>query len=473
MNAAWASARRGRKISFLALIAAALVIAACVQTPPAGLAPTAPAATLAPTEPPATPAPTEPAAPPTEAAAQPETDVTTAEIPSGVDADGNFTRGNPDAPVVLVEWSDFECPYCGRHAVETAPQLDEQYVATGRVLHVFRNLPLSFHPEALPAAQAAYCAGQQDPALFWKMHDWLFANQAIWTGTEDAAAQFRDQAIALKVDADAFDACLVAPETQAVLDRDLAEASALQIAGTPSFYVNDWFLGGAYPIEAFQDVISRAEQGIHPAPTPTPLPEGVAPYDPNPDKPGFTYDGSPARGEADARLVLIAFTDFNCADCVKFQNEDLPALDSKYIEDGQMRYVHKIFATGAPNAAAASLCALEGGKFWEFADLLYKEDGNWTDGDTVKMLEYARQVGLDETEFEACESEGRYHAQVENESALAQQLGFQVAPAFVLIDTQANAGLPIQGSLNPEKWDEAIGNVLNPPTPTPTVTPAP
>lgn len=452
----------------LVALMAALALSACVVPPPAAPAPAVPApvATIAPTA--VQPSPTEPieAAPTT-------APVVAGEMPTGVDADGNFYRGDPNAKVKLVEWSDFQCPYCARHAIETAPQLDQEYVATGKVQHIFRNFPLSFHPEALPAAQAAYCAGKQDPALFWKMHDWLFETQDTWAGAADAAGQFRDQAIALKADADAFDACLTAPETQAALGRDMAEGTALQIAGTPAFYVNDWLLGGAYPFEAFQDAISKAEQGIHPAPTATPLPEGVAPYDEDPARPGVTFDGSPTRGEKDARLVLVAFSDFKCTDCVKHYTESGPALDSKYIENGQMRYVFKFYATAAPNAAAASLCALEQGKFWEFHDLLYEEAETWTDGDRVKMLEYARKIGLDEAKFEACLSESRYQSQVENESSLAQQLGFQIAPAFVLVDNQADSGLPIQTSLSPEKWDEAVQNLLNPPTPTPTPTAAP
>ena len=161
--------------------------------------------------------------------------------------------------------------------METGPLLDETYVATGRVQHIFRNFPLSFHPNAVPAAAAAYCAGQQDPALFWGMHDWLFANQSVWSSDDDAPGMFRDQALALKADGAAFDACLIAPETAAALDKDLAEGMKLEIAGTPAFYINDWFLGGAYPFEEFQDAIAKAEQGIHPPPTPTPLPAGRRP----------------------------------------------------------------------------------------------------------------------------------------------------------------------------------------------------
>jgi protein-disulfide isomerase len=394
-------------------------------------------------------------------------------MPTGVDADGNFYRGDPDARVKLVEWSDFECPYCARHATEVGPLLDEAYVATGKVQHVFRNLPLSFHPNAVPSAVAAYCAGQQDPALFWKMHDWLFANQSVWSSGQDAPAQFREQALALRADADKYDACVTAPETEAAINRDLSEGMQLQIAGTPAFYVNDWFLGGAYPFEAFQDAIIKAEQGIHPPPTPTPLPEGVAPYDADPSRPGMTYDGSPTRGEGDARLILVAFDDFKCEACLQHFKEIEPLLKSKYVDTGELREVFKFYPISAPHAAVASLCALEQGKFWEFHDLLFQEQANWTDGDRARMLEYGDQLKLDVAKLEECIADGRHQDQIENEGGLAQELGFFAAPSFVLIDTQANTGLPIQGATTPEQFEEAIQQLLNPPTPEPEPTPAP
>ncbi len=300
------------------------------------------------------------------------------------------TRGDPNAKVKLVEWSDFECPYCGRHTVETGALLDETYVATGRVQHIFRNFPLSFHPNAVPAAAAAYCAGQQDPALFWGMHDWLFANQSVWSSDDDAPGMFRDQALALKADGAAFDACLIAPETAAALDKDQTEGMKLEIAGTPAFYINDWFLGGAYPFAEFQDAIANAEQGIHPPPTPTPLPQGVAPYDEDPKRPGMTYDGSPTRGEPDARLILVAFEDFKYNESLMHFEDVDPMLVEKYIDTGEMREVFKFYPLLSPNAALASLCALEQGKFWEFRDLLFPEQETWQDGDILAMLAYGR-----------------------------------------------------------------------------------
>ncbi|MCX7671571.1 MAG: DsbA family protein, partial [Anaerolineae bacterium] len=170
-------------------------------------------------------------------------------------------------------------------------------MATGKVVAVFRHFPLSqIHPNALPAARAAYCAGQQAPAYFWDMHDWLFANQSLWSNAADAAAQFRKAALALGVDGGKYDACLKDPQTDARIARDLEEGARLGVEGTPAFFINDWFLAGAYPFSEFEKTIAKAAQGLRPPPTPTPLPPNVQPYDMNPTRPGFTYDGSPSLG---------------------------------------------------------------------------------------------------------------------------------------------------------------------------------
>lgn len=122
--------------------------------------------------------------------------------------------------------------------MQTEPLLYEAFIATGKVVTVFRNFPLDFHPNAVPAAKAAYCAGQQDPKHFWVLHDWLFANQNAWASAQDAADQFRKQALAVGVDAGRFDACVNDAQTQAVIQKDLQEGAALGVRGTPAFFLS-------------------------------------------------------------------------------------------------------------------------------------------------------------------------------------------------------------------------------------------
>jgi protein-disulfide isomerase len=155
--------------------------------------------------------------------------------------------------------------------VQTGPLLDEAYALTGKVVNVFRNFPLDFHPNAIPAAKAAYCAGQQDPKYFWTLHDWLFANQDAWAGAQDAAAQFRAQAVAIGVDGAEYDACLTDAKTEAALQRDQKDGAAQGVRGTPAFFIvkskaegqaaEPKFISGALPFDQFAQAIDQALAG--------------------------------------------------------------------------------------------------------------------------------------------------------------------------------------------------------------------
>ena len=152
--------------------------------------------------------------------------------------------------------------------MQTGPLLDEAYAATGKVVNVFRNFPLDFHPNAVPAAKAAYCAGQQDPKLFWAMHDWLFETQNTWTGANDAADQFRKQALAIGADGAKYDACLTDAKTDAAIQRDQKDGAAQGVRGTPAFFIvkskaegqaaEPKFISGALPFDQFAQAIDQA-----------------------------------------------------------------------------------------------------------------------------------------------------------------------------------------------------------------------
>jgi protein-disulfide isomerase len=332
---------------------------------------------------------------------------------------------------------------------------------------------LDFHPNAMPAALAAYCSGQQDPKWFWEMHDWIFANQEGWSGAEDAAKQFRDQALEVGADATKYDACVSAAETTAAIQADMQAGAQMGVSGTPAFFINDWFLNGALPIEEFKAKIEKAQQGLHPAPTATPLPEGVAEWDADPARPGLTYDGSPTQGSVDAPVVLLAFEDFKCADCAKHATEVETALVTKYVGTGQVRLMWKNLATDAPKAALAGLCAADQGKFPEFRAALFQKPDSWTDGDDAAMLSFAKGIGLDEAKFSQCLKDAAGQAQIDSNRSVAEQLGVPSLPAFLFIDKKAGGAVDaLLGNVPVEQFDTRIQNILNPPTATPEPTAA-
>ena len=167
-------------------------------------------------------------------------------LPSGVSLGGEPSLGPEGAPVTIVEFSDFQCPYC-RAAQKTIKRLVQDYPAQVRL--AFKHLPLSAHPQAMAAAQAAFCAGRQ--GRFWQYHDALFAAEDL------APESLRGAASALKLNPAEFNACLDSEAARAAVLADVREARRLGISGTPTFVVNGRLVRGAVGFEEFKGIIER------------------------------------------------------------------------------------------------------------------------------------------------------------------------------------------------------------------------
>jgi protein-disulfide isomerase len=148
-----------------------------------------------------------------------------------VTVDGAPTKGDKDARVTLVEFSDYQCPFCGRFYRETWPEIDRDYVKTGKVKYVFRDFPLEgLHPQALKAAEAAHCAGEQ--GKYWAMHDRLFDGQAALEDKDLA-----QHAGAVGADVTRFEQCLQSGRYTAQVRQSLQDGVQLGVSGTPTFIV--------------------------------------------------------------------------------------------------------------------------------------------------------------------------------------------------------------------------------------------
>jgi protein-disulfide isomerase len=143
-------------------------------------------------------------------------------------------KGSRNAPLALVLFSDFECPVCARAAREVMPQLEAEYINTGKMVLVWRHYPLQRHAWARGAAEAAECAGRQN--RFWELHDWAFAHQQ-----QLKPDYLRDVAARLGLDMPAFDTC-VGGEAAERITSDIALADQLAVTGTPT-----WFIGTVEP----------------------------------------------------------------------------------------------------------------------------------------------------------------------------------------------------------------------------------
>jgi len=166
-----------------------------------------------------------------------------------VSVDDDPAWGPEDAPVVMVEFSDFQCPFCGRFYQETYPRIQEVY--GDRIRFVYRDLPLpQIHPDAILAAQAAECADEQ--GAFWEFHDLIFSNQQDLS--RNALGSF---AVQMELDINTFNQCLDSGRYQQEVSADMQAAASYGIQGTPTFFINGRPIVGAQPFEVFAAVIDE------------------------------------------------------------------------------------------------------------------------------------------------------------------------------------------------------------------------
>lgn len=187
---------------------------------------------------------------------------TAAPVVYDISTEGAQSIGPADAPITIVEFSDYQCPYCYRWEKEVHDALLAAY--PDKIRFVYRNFPLSFHQNAFASAEAALCAGDQD--AYWKFHDVLFNSQDILNnqaGTILDQSQYNQFASDLGLDVTAFEDCMTTHKYQKFIEADMAYAASLPndsdgsaaVGGTPTFFINGHRLGGAYPIEYFKQII--------------------------------------------------------------------------------------------------------------------------------------------------------------------------------------------------------------------------
>ena len=187
-------------------------------------------------------------------------------LPEKISIGARPFRGDENARIVLVEFSDYQCPFCGRFFRDAMPQIDQEYIKTGKIKYVFNNMPLEeIHPRALQAAQAAECAGEQ--GKFWELHDRMFANQNALS-----PADLTSQAKAIGLDMSKFSQCLESGRTSAAVRAGLEQAASMGIEGTPAFVIGLidpknprdpnikilGLIGGAQPYPVFKAALEKA-----------------------------------------------------------------------------------------------------------------------------------------------------------------------------------------------------------------------
>ena len=182
-------------------------------------------------------------------------------IPLKISTDNDPIIGNPNAPITIIEFSDFQCPFCAKFHIQTLPKIIDEYIKEGTVKLVFRDFPIqSIHPNALPASVAAECANEQ--GKFKEMHDKLFDKQNEWNNKniDNVIILFNQYALEIGLEEEKFDSCLRNGKYVEEIQKDLNDGRTYGISGTPGFFIGNDKIGfvelkGAQPFESFKKVI--------------------------------------------------------------------------------------------------------------------------------------------------------------------------------------------------------------------------
>lgn len=166
-----------------------------------------------------------------------------------VNLEGEAVWGKKDAPVTIVEFSDFQCPFCSR-AIESVDKIKKEYGSKVKI--VFKHYPLPMHPDAKPAAEASLCVNEQSTDKFWKFHDLLFANQQRLK-----EADLLGYAKKVGADTKKFEDCVKSKKYESHIEKSIAEGQKIGVDSTPSFFVNGQPIRGARPFADFKEIIDE------------------------------------------------------------------------------------------------------------------------------------------------------------------------------------------------------------------------
>ncbi len=370
-------------------------------------------------------------------------------------------KGKKDALVTIVEFADYQCPFCDR-ANNTIGDVEAKYGKDVRV--VFKHFPLPFHQQADDASRAALAAGEQ--GKYWEMHDLLFMNFKEFknhSGDFDAyAAELAKEAGVKSVKKFSSDLSKNAQKYDAIIARDKKLGGDLGVRGTPHFFINGVRLSGAQPLQKFESVIdaeleaSRAElkklgkkKLVYAARVKANYakPEEIKRAPPKAEVKPVTFipvsKKDATLGKASKALVtIVEFSDFQCPYCSRGANT-MTAIKAKYGDDVRIVFKHLPlpFHKQAEGAAVAALAAGRQGKFWEMHDKLFENQSKMST-DSELFIRLADEIGLKLTRFEKDLRDPKLLAQVKADAALAGEVGARGTPNFFVNGIQITGARP-------------------------------
>jgi protein-disulfide isomerase len=364
----------------------------------------------------------------------------------------DLRRGAKATKVTIVEFSDFQCPFCKR-AEPTVKALLDKYGKD--VALVWMNQPLPFHEHAMDAATAFQAAGRQGADKAWKLHDKMYENNTALTRAdiEKYAGEVGLNVAKWKKDWDD-------PKIKDEVTQDSKVGTDAGASGTPTFFINGQQIVGAQEQSAFEKIIDseikeadalikkgtplrdvytkRIETAAAAAPAPS-APAAAAP-DSN-DKYEVKIGDAPVKGPASAPITVVAFSDFQCPFCSRAV-PTVKQLETDYA--GKIKIVFKQFPLPfhdkAHLAAEAALAAKDQGKFWQMHDKLF---ANQQALDRASLEKYAQELGLDMAKFKAALDSGKYKDKVDAEDREGAAVGVTGTPTFFVNGTRLVGAQPI------------------------------
>ena len=382
-------------------------------------------------------------------------------IEVGFTEDGRPYRGNPNAPVVMEEFSDYQCPYCSRFFTQTLPSLNSNQIANGEVLLVFYDFPLNIHPQAPAAANAARCAGEQGAVAYWEMHDLLFTNIAEWSN-DQANTVFASYGETLDLEMDTFSNCLEENKYRDEVQADYEIGISRGVSSTPSFFINEQPLIGAQPLEVFNQAIALINDGgsIAAAPEPNNTQTGELPAEyavPTPASiPIEAENVAWSAGDPDAPVQIVEFTDYQCPFCQQYAVETFPTLFTEMIESGRVFYAIKDLPldnihSEAIVAATAVRCAGEQEAYKAMHDAVFANQSVWggkgEEAAIEAFVELADELNLDVATLTSCINAGEQRDRVLANQQESLSLGVNSTPTFYV------NGYPLRGAQPFEVFD--------------------
>jgi protein-disulfide isomerase len=368
--------------------------------------------------------------------------------------------GNRNAPVTIVQFSDFQCPYCSK----VEPAIDQIKTTYGpdKVRIIWKNKPLPFHPNAKPAAEAAMGVfALKGSEGFWKFHDTAFKNQSALS-----PASYETWAQAAGVDMVKFKAGIAAHTWADKVEKDDAVATSAGVSGTPAAFINGVLLSGAQPYDKFKAVVDQELQKAQ-AKIASGTPKdhvyvvmskenhANAPAPAKPDQPAekkedtstvfkVAIGNSPFHGPATAPVTIVEFSDFQCPYCSRVE-PTLKAIQDKYGD--KVRFVWKNEPLPFhPRAEPAAEVALEaraekGDKgFWDVHDRLFASQPKLEDADLEKV---ATDAGLNLEKVREAMKTHKYKSMIDSDSDLADDMQASGTPHFFVNGRRLVGAQPI------------------------------